>query len=177
MPMWLKPDTSTKCIGYTQKRIFTNEYDHDEQAHHEQTGLDISTPRAGFQQIRHPRSRRQNWHLKCLKEPEPLCHEQSTYSHSHRHRTEGLEIRMDSFLDFHELDEAIGRSNWVKAASVVLANNVRSHGANAIASSDTNQKLDRIARQNNWLAGLMLLNLATTTDDRSLLRGIKGGKR
>ena len=84
---------------------------------------------------------------------------------------------MDSFMDFHELDEAIGRSNWVKAASVVLANNVRSHGAEAVASSDTNEKLDRIARQNNWLAGLLLLNLATTTDDRSLLRGIKGGKR
>ncbi|MBT3779478.1 MAG: hypothetical protein HOF91_05635, partial [Rhodospirillaceae bacterium] len=84
---------------------------------------------------------------------------------------------MDSFLDFHELDEAIGRSNWVKAASVVLANNVRSHGANAIASSDTNQKLDRIARQNNWIAGLLLLNLATTTSDRSILKGIKGGKR
>jgi hypothetical protein len=84
---------------------------------------------------------------------------------------------MDTFLDFIELDEAIGRSNWVKAASVVLANNVRNQGANAVASSDTNEKLDRIARQNNWLAGLLLLNLATTTDDRSLLRGIKGGKR
>ena len=84
---------------------------------------------------------------------------------------------MDTFLDFIELDEAIGRSNWVKAASVVLAANVRKHGTNAIASSDTNEKLDRIARQNNWLAGLLLLNLATTTQDRSILRGIKGGKR
>ena len=84
---------------------------------------------------------------------------------------------MDSFQDFTELDEAIGRSNWVKSASVVLAANVRKHGANAISSTDTNEKLDRIAKQNNWLAGLLLLNLATTTSDRSILKGIKGGKR
>jgi hypothetical protein len=80
---------------------------------------------------------------------------------------------MKTFGEYTELNEAIGRSNWVKAGSVFLAAKVKGYGEDVRSSTTANDKLDNLSHQNSFLAGLMLLNLASNLNDKSILKGIK----
>ena len=81
----------------------------------------------------------------------------------------------NTMLD-HDLDsihEAAGRSGWVKVAAIALQSKVNAVGNQIRATSDTAKKLDLMATQMKWVAGLTTLAIATDLQDKSIMKGIR----
>ncbi|MEK9678178.1 MAG: hypothetical protein VW169_07285 [Rhodospirillaceae bacterium] len=73
-----------------------------------------------------------------------------------------------------KLDEArFGKSNWTKGAAVALTARAHHQRNNVKSMSDTNDKLDQIADLLVTDIQMTLLSIATDTQDKSLLKGIR----
>ena len=80
---------------------------------------------------------------------------------------------METFNEFHDLDEAAGRPNWVKITAIGLQGKVNAIGNQIQSTSDVAKKIDLLSTQLKWVAGLSTLSIATDLQDRTIMKGLR----